>query len=384
MTLPASGVLKMSAVETELAISQGTPITLGDSRVETLAGVTSNNYMMGALRGKTNRKKIRYTFDANMKNASLYFVSFVGYIQGKTDLIVTINPGVYLYGDRIAYNINDGSSSPPVYVGGGLNILGASDGDTLTIINNGFIVGGGGNGGILSFLSPTPDISPGGSGGPALCVSCPVIIDNTNPTAYIAGGGGGGGGSLCCGGGGAGSGDGTGVNCGSGGYYERYDGSILLGGSSGGFGKSGGDGKTEVTYAFNNFHSEANTGGGGGMILPGVGGGHVYDGAGCKALGGGAGGGGGSLGGPVSGAAISTPGVGGSANNPGGNGIGNGLGSDAGGGGGGWGAQGGSSSYYYHSQLSSPGGSGGNAIILNGQSVTFINSDSSRVFGAIS
>lgn len=223
--------------------------------------------------------------------------------NGSEKVVVTIDSGVYIWSDDTSV--------------GGLTIPSSMNGK-VTITNNGYIIGRGGNGG-------------GYDGGPALVNNATGVTLINASGAYIAGGGGGGAGR---GGGGAGGGDGASgfrqsvgtLNGGSGGAVGQsgtaaqtaYSGGNGGAGQGGGTGGGGGGGTTYYDPAYGG-------GGGGGRILTGTGG---------------AGGSGDPLG-PVYG------GSGGSANNTGSSGS-NGGGS----GGGGWGAAGGGSG----------GGAGGAAI----------------------
>lgn len=221
--------------------------------------------------------------------------------------------------------------------------------NNVTVTNNGYIMGKGGDGG-------------GNAGGPAIEIASGVtdttVINNSG--AYIAGGGGGGGyrsftvsgnPATCGSGGGAGGGDGTSAtftNSGAGLSVFAFGGNggsignsganaanyryfspngntqtdILSRGIGGGAGGGGGNGTTG--------NSTSSGGGGGGRILPGTGG------------------------------ATSGGAAGGSAGNAGANG-----GGVDGGGGGGWGASGGSGS--------SAGGAGGAAVSDNGAAYTLTN-----------
>lgn len=233
---------------------------------------------------------------------------------------ITINSGVYVWSD-------DTSKA-------GLTI----DVPNVTVINNGYIIGRGGDGG-------------GNDGGPALEVtSANAIITNNS---YIAGGGGGGAGR---GGGGAGGGDGasgfrssvgtlaggTGGAPGQSGTNAAtaYSGGNGGGGRGGGAGGGGGGGTTWYDPSYGG-------GGGGGRILPGTGGA----------------GGTGDPSGPVYGGDGGGAGSAGSAGTSGG-----------GSGGGGWGAAGGGSS----------GGAGGAAITTSGQSATFTLTNNGTVYGSTS
>jgi hypothetical protein len=241
---------------------------------------------------------------------------------------VTVAAGVYVYATTTnTYGFDTGTGYP--------------DNSRIELINNGFIIGQGGDGG-----------DSGGSrfgrpGGPAMNIRYPVSITNNS---YIAGGGGGGG---SAGGGGAGGGRGGPGNFtfnpliaaggGPGQAGQTLSTSFGVGGIGGGAG-GGGGGVSAVQG-----QTGTVVGGGGGRILPGVGGaggGNTYRG-----------------------------GDGGSSNGNGG--AGGAIG--GGGGGGGWGATGGAGG---NTVIPGPGGVGGKAINLNGITVTI--SGSGQVWGAIS
>jgi hypothetical protein len=88
-------------------------------------------------------------------------------------VIVTINTGVAVSAS--------GTGSAALVTGSGW-----ADGSSISIVNNGDIIGAGGNGGDPS--------GAGGAGGPAIALSWDVIITNANGYIYGGGGGGGGGG----------------------------------------------------------------------------------------------------------------------------------------------------------------------------------------------
>jgi hypothetical protein len=328
MTMVSSGPISLGGSATTAGLNQSVNIELGraatasinmnESAVRTLAGVPSGAISMSNFYGKSNRVTISSTFTTTTLNASLNVNSISGYVAGASDITVTVNSGIYLYQTSGSY---------------GLNLTGGTTGDTITLVNNGFIIGAGGGGG-------------GGGGGTALNVGTGIniTINNTNASAYIAGGGGGGtDGSAAGGGGGAGGGPGGG-----------------FGGAGGGPGASGANGSSGGCCNFEK------GGGGGGRILPGTGGPGV--GPFNVGRGGGAGGGGGAAVSCING------GAGGSANNAGSNGS---SGTGGTGGGGGWGASGGTG------QNSGPG-AGGKAVNLNGKSVTWVSGNTTRVWGAVS
>jgi hypothetical protein len=336
MTTP-SGQISLNDVNVELGLTGTTLITMNDANVRTLAGVGGSGTVisMQNLQNKTNRAVISSTFSSSTANATLNLSAIGGYVSGKSDITVTINSGVYLY-----------ATSTGNY---GLALSGGTTGDTLTIVNLGFILGQGGVGGV-------GNTGGGSSGGPALNLGFGMsacTINNTNGSAYIAGGGGGGGGGAGTtnngGGGGGGAGGAAGGSGGSGG-----------GGAGGGIGASGSKGAGAV----------AGGGGGGGRILPGSGGAGGNQDAG---FGGGAGGGGASSA-IVGGKSVSyyIGGAGGSGNAGGSAGAS----SQGAGGGGGWGSSGGSGGY--------GAGSGGKAVNLNGKSLTWTSGNTTRVYGAVS
>ena len=114
--------------------------------------------------GGGGRATATYTYSANTANASLNITSLAGYSAGSTDVTITVNSGVYLY------STSTGNA--------GLTLTGGSTGDTITLVNNGYIMGQGGKGG-------TNDV--GLIGGTALSLGFNTTINNTNASAYIGG-----------------------------------------------------------------------------------------------------------------------------------------------------------------------------------------------------
>jgi hypothetical protein len=337
MTLPASGSISFSDVNIELGNSSTQTISLNDSGVRTLFGVPSGSISINVGYGKSNRAVINYIISSSTQELSLTPSSFTGYIAGKSDITITVNSGVYVWSDN--------TSNPGLIVNGGL-----SSGDTLKLVNNGYIIGKGGDGGLARNIINS-SITFGKTGGPALKILTNLTIDNYS---YIAGGGGGGGAGTYgpiyasyFGGGGGGAGGGRGAP-----QYGTPQISYVSGGTIGNAGDSA---------------STFSQGGGGGRILPGVGGVE----SGNRGQGGGAGGSGGG--------GNNYGGDGGSANNIGGAAKAN---FDSGGGGGGWGAAGGLGGKVGVRVPGEAGGSGGKAIDLNGYSVTYINQGT--VWGAVS
>ena len=186
--------------------------------------------------------------------------------------------------------------------------------NNVSVINNGYITGKGGAGGI----QPQGD---GSVGGPAVKITSGVtgtVITN-NSGAFIAGGGGGGG-SRSQGGSGSGGGGGAGGGPGNGNNTATFD--------AGGNGRAGGGGGAYESGTTQPAHA-------GGWALPGTGSRVFYSGG------------------------I----AGGSAGNAGGDSVG----SNYSGGGGGWGAAGGDGN------SSGDGAAGGKAVDDSGQTYTLTN-----------
>jgi hypothetical protein len=348
MALP-TGTITFSDINTEILVSPTAQVSLNDTLVRTVFGQASGAIDMNTGRGKSYRPAVSYVFSTDTTNATLNVTSISGYIAGLSDIVITINSGIWVY--------STSTGTPALTLSGGIT------GDTVKIVNNGYIAGMGGNGGLA-------DINYNGngySGGPALSLGFNTTIDNTNASAYIGGGGGGGGTMAGQGysGGGGGAGGGAGGSAQSGGsVYGGGGGSGGAPGSSGGTGGgsapgygggaggggggliNSGSGKTAVTYT--------GGGGGGGRIFPGTGGAPGTNNSGSTNFDSGAGGSGNSSGGSSQQFA---------------------------GGGGGWGASGGTGGLIYAPPH--PGGSGGYAVYLNGKTVTWVSGDTTRVYGAI-
>lgn len=262
---------------------------------------------------------VALTLSSNVQNYVLNTAKVAGYVPGRTAVTLTINSGVYVWSDSTALPALKVDSSWLA-------------GDTLTIVNNGYVMGKGGKGGDADCTVPTP----GGAGGPAMSTSFAVAVNNTN--GYLLGGGGGGGASSGYAGGGGGAGGGAGGDAFP--SAKCPGGTGVYGGAPGAVGQPGSNGAMEPASFFSG-------GGGGGRVVLGsitLG----YSGAGtgvfnASATSFGIGGTAGGAGGWVNpSTTVRTAGAGGSTG-PGGNTSGwvaksnNG----GGGGGGGWGAAGG-------------------------------------------
>jgi len=349
MTLPISGAIQFSDINTELGRNATAQLGIDDSAVRTLFGIATGAIDINTGHGKSNRVVSYFVFSSNSFNATADLIAGTpGYIAGKTDFVITVNPGVYLYA--------------PDDTGAGLliNGLGLAAGDTVRLINQGYIMGLGGDGGGGGAYSLQRPGFWGGDGTHAIDLYCNITIDNTYAGAYIGGGGGGGGGGGC----------------------SSSGGKIGFNGGGGGGGAGGGVG---------GFHGSGNQMGGAGgdpgqQGAQGIGG-EISPGNGAVADGGGSGGGGGNIFGSGAGGGRQFPGTGGTNVVSGGSANNSGTtppdSTGAGGGGGGWGAAGGNGGTG-GGAIPGAGGAGGQAVRLNGYTVTWVSGNTSRVYGAVS
>jgi hypothetical protein len=168
MTLPVSGPISLSAVNTELGLASTTLISLNQASVRTLAGVSSGAISLNNLYGKSN--VFAFTISTNQTNANLRTLALAAGWGGTSAVQATINAGVSING-----TVQNNSTAA-------LTIDGSFPAG-VTLTNNGTIVGVGGNGGI----SGGGEV--GQAGGRAMLASVAVTIANNGT---IAGGGGGG------------------------------------------------------------------------------------------------------------------------------------------------------------------------------------------------
>lgn len=368
MTTPTTN-LKFSSIQAELGGSN--PISLSEY---TRGGVLVNtnqtspngtipaslsNISMAVFRAVTKYiPAFAATISSNQTNLNLRTWALANGWNGTVAAIITIASGVYVYATTTA--------------GAGLTINGSWPGG-ITVINNGYIMGKGGAGGMAPSMPVGWEGANGNSGGPAMSLGISCTIQNNS---YIGGGGGGGASAAgyigAGGGGGAGGGAGGGLDGGN-------RSAAAAGGAGGGVGAAGSRGPTIVTDYYYGVDA-VGAGGGGGGIMPGAGGAGGGSGQALAVdgnnnnnsggFGGGAGGGGGGFIGTYN---VETGGAGGSG------GLGGAGAAGFGAGGGGWGAAGGNAVYvdttYY-------GGVGGKAVALNGYAITW--SATGTRYGAIS
>ena len=206
MTLPVvpPGPMSFSQINTELNLSSTAQISLNDAAVRTLAGVGASPATIAItnLSGKSNTFPFSF---AGGTNIDLRIAAINAGWNGASQVIAT-NTGTVQSASTGSYALTISGFFP----------------NGVAFINDGLIVGRGGNGGAGGDVSNVAFVN-GGTGnpaGPALLVSSAVTI--TNNSTIAGGGGGGGGGAAAAGGraggsGGGGGGGGIGVSSGGGG-----------------------------------------------------------------------------------------------------------------------------------------------------------------------
>jgi hypothetical protein len=172
-----SGQISLNDVNVELGFAGTTLISMNDADVRTLAGVGGSGTMisMQDLQNKSNIVVSNLTIASPTANYTLNTAKVPGYSAGKTQVTLTINSGVFI--------TSDSTGSYALTVDTSWNAS-----DTVTIVNNGVIIGRGGNGG--NGAGGTGPANAGSAAGPALLVQRAITMDNLN---RISGGGGGGG-----------------------------------------------------------------------------------------------------------------------------------------------------------------------------------------------
>jgi len=343
----------------------------------------------GVVTNVVDRVALNFVISVNVANAVVDVTSVVGYIAGKSDITVTVDPNVYAYG--VVPTIVYSQSPDQAYYNdlslpyAGLEIVGGASGDTIKLVNNGYITGYGGDGsGMASweavcccsgYYTASNYSRPGGAALSFVTPGINLVIENNG---YIAGGGGGGGAAFnTTATGGTQSGAFGGGGAGGGICYGYYNNKVRATPAS----PTGLNGSTYVN-GYDCVGVNMYQGGGGGFTFPGVGGALGPQGGfiGVNGVGGSAGG---------SGAASQLTGVPFTAANDGGSGDSNAGNSFStrlanrllGGGGGGWGASGGTS--YNGLNLAELGSPGGNSILTNGNAYTMLGDGNTRLWGTV-
>ena len=197
MTLPASGVIYLSQVDTELGRAASAQIDMNESAVRTLFGVPSGTIYMSNGYGKSaggGGGTVTITVVSSIKNFNVWnnrlasqhggAVTVSGTYASNSTVNVVVNSGVVI-----------GSTSASSYAFD--TGAGWSGSNTLTLTNNGYITGRGGDrgrGGSGTSSGANITGGNGGGGGPAMYLQRAISI--TNASGYIYSGGGGGGGAA--------------------------------------------------------------------------------------------------------------------------------------------------------------------------------------------
>lgn len=232
MTLPSSGALSMSAINAEFGRGNNLNAYRGTTWYTDAGG--SGTFSSGAISfsefyGKrATSPSFSFTISSNQANANLRTLAVNAGWDQNSKVIATIASGIVVY--------SSSTGTPGLVVNGSFP-------QGVELINNGYIIGMGGAGGLGSRQLQLAG-TPGSPGGIALSVSVGCSITN-NGTIGGGGGGGGGGNSYNIGASGGGGGGGrTGLTNSAGGVSQ---GSGSPGGS-GTFSSAGAGGAGYNTY----------------------------------------------------------------------------------------------------------------------------------------
>ena len=190
MALPASGAISLNQVNVELGNAGTASIDMNSAAVRGLFGVASGAISMSDGYGKSSQ--FAFSITSTQTNANLRTLAVNAGWDQSTAVVATINSGVVMTSNTVG--------TP------GLTINGAWPGG-IELVNNGTIVGRGGNGGAGGRGGTGPITiddstagSAGSAGGLALTISVAASIRNNGTIAGGGGGGGGGGGFAAPGG----------------------------------------------------------------------------------------------------------------------------------------------------------------------------------------
>lgn len=254
MAIQSSGQISIVDIATEFSDSPphalnefyrgGGKVPTNNTNVPTSGQIAFNNFY-----GAVNRLIINIIISSDTANYVLSPLTVPGYISGISDITLTINSGVFVYSTSTS--------------NAGLTVGNFNSGDTINIINNGYIMGMGGAGG-------GEGRNNGGNGGDALSIQNNITMWTSQGgyAGLYAGGGGGGGsrglytnesGGYVITGGGGGAGGGAGGNANG-----------FVGGSGGNPSNSGNSGQyssgSNINY-INRGTGKSVAGGGGGRKI---------------------------------------------------------------------------------------------------------------------
>jgi len=192
MALQSSGQISLNDLHVEAGGVSGTECSLNDTDIRSIISVgdQSQDHKISLYYGASSEQS--FTISSNQTGLDLAtYLTNEGW-NGSATAIVTINSGVWI--------ISNSVSTAAITISNAFN-------NKLTLINNGIIMGRGGNGGYRG--SPAAQ-----SGGAGVSNSATGVVFTNNSGAYLAGGGGGGaasandssGNDMGSGGGGAGGG----------------------------------------------------------------------------------------------------------------------------------------------------------------------------------
>ena len=137
---------------------------------------------IGDFFGSRQRVTINLTISSNVNNYQISQQRGGTYEAGFTDITVTNNSGI-IVGSTAVATASLATGAAPNY----------ASGDTIKIVNNGSIVGKGGNGG-AGMANNGTGVAAGQAAGDAIDIAYPVTIQNASGAKIEGAGGGGGGG----------------------------------------------------------------------------------------------------------------------------------------------------------------------------------------------